>query len=462
MQYKDLQSSLIKELEHINYPAPSWPGTSSNSYDVVIIGAGMAGLTAAFALKRLGISNIQVFDRADRGLEGPWATYARMPTLRSTKELVGPALDISSLTFRAWYEWQFGEEKWEKLKKIPTLQWMDYLNWFRKVLQIPVQDNQVLTAIVPKEYGLKLTINGEDVNTSKVVLATGRGGYGGSFIPEFVNNLPPQYYAHTNDRIDFEALQGKRVAIIGAGASGFDAAAATLEKGATLVDILLRRLHLPNVNKFASITYAGFSEGYHNLSDEKRWILMTECFQEGIPPPVEALERVKHHSHFSVNPGIHVHTARIKDNQVQLETNKGLLAYDFLILATGFAIEGRKQPELAPFVDQIQLWKDRNTQSLQGPSWFDQSPYLGAHFQFLERIPGSAPFLKNIYCFNYAATLSHALLSSDIPCLGVGASRLAQGIASDLFTENWKEYHRYLQEYQTPELSEENYNFFNR
>ena len=31
-------------------------------------------------------------------------TYARMETLRSPKQLVGPAYGMASLTFRAWHE----------------------------------------------------------------------------------------------------------------------------------------------------------------------------------------------------------------------------------------------------------------------------------------------------------------------------------------------------------------------
>jgi hypothetical protein len=61
------------------------------------------------------------------GFEGPWATTARMETLRSPKELTGPALGLPSLTFRAWFEAQFGAEAWTAMDKIPRLQWMDYL-----------------------------------------------------------------------------------------------------------------------------------------------------------------------------------------------------------------------------------------------------------------------------------------------------------------------------------------------
>ena len=47
-------------------------------------------------------------------------TYARMETLRSPKQLTGPAYGMASLTFRAWFTAQFGEDAWEALDKIPA------------------------------------------------------------------------------------------------------------------------------------------------------------------------------------------------------------------------------------------------------------------------------------------------------------------------------------------------------
>ena len=84
--------------------------------DVAIVGGGMCGLAAAFALRRLGISNITHVDRRAEGLEGPWLTYARMNTLRSPKHLTGPAMGLPNLTFRAWYEAQ--GHAWEGLDRI--------------------------------------------------------------------------------------------------------------------------------------------------------------------------------------------------------------------------------------------------------------------------------------------------------------------------------------------------------
>lgn len=444
---------LTREFEYANFPKETWVFPSPNQFDVVVIGAGMAGLAAAFALKRMGISKIGIFDQSSSGYEGPWATYARMPTLRSGKDLVGPALGFPLITFRAWYESNFGVEKWNQLGKIPTLQWMEYLRWFRQILELPIKNGKKLKFIQPYSQGLSLTLDNEIITTTKLVLATGRAGFGGSKIPTFVSHLSRKYYSFANDQIDILALKGKKIGVVGGGASGFDAAAAALDAGALHVDIILRRKELPYVNKAASITYPGFSEGYYHLSDEKRWKLMEVCYRDGSPPPHEAVERIIGHPNLAFLRDIHIKNVQENSQSLVLETTKGKLVYDYLIVASGFEIDGRKQPELSFFIDQIQLWKDREAiKNLPGPNWFYRSPYLGPHFQFLEKKPGDAPYLKDIYCFNYAATLSHGLLSGDIPGISVGADRLARGIASDLFTEEWKHYYQRLEDYQTLEL----------
>ena len=112
--------------------------------DVAIIGAGMAGLAAAFALKCLAVRSLRVFDRAPEGFEGPWATTARMETLRSPPELAGPAFGFANLTFRAWFEAQFGLAAWSKLYRIPRLQWMDYLRWYRRMIDVPIENGTEL------------------------------------------------------------------------------------------------------------------------------------------------------------------------------------------------------------------------------------------------------------------------------------------------------------------------------
>src|SRR5690349_15573746 len=146
-----LEERLRQDLAWMEWPAKSWVPRrvvdGQDVIDVVIVGAGMAGLTASGLFKRMGIDNHLVLDRAAAGREGPWVTYARMRTLRSPKELTGPAAGLPALTFRAFYEAQFGRAAWQKLDRAPRPLWMDYLIWYRKVLNLPVRNEVSVTGI---------------------------------------------------------------------------------------------------------------------------------------------------------------------------------------------------------------------------------------------------------------------------------------------------------------------------
>ena len=113
-----LQARLEQDLAWLELPAKRWVVTQEHEgqpvFEVAIIGAGMAGMAAAASLTLTGIQAV-MFDRAPAGFEGPWVTTARMQTLRSPKQLTGPALGLAALTFRAWFEAQFGLDAWTAL-----------------------------------------------------------------------------------------------------------------------------------------------------------------------------------------------------------------------------------------------------------------------------------------------------------------------------------------------------------
>lgn len=113
----------------------------------MIIGGGQGGLSIAFGLLREKVRHILVIDENPPGQEGPWRTFARMRTLRSPKHLTGPDLGIPNLSFQAWYEAQFGSKAFEALHLAPKGIWADYLDWYRRVLNIPVQNNTRAGAI---------------------------------------------------------------------------------------------------------------------------------------------------------------------------------------------------------------------------------------------------------------------------------------------------------------------------
>src|SRR4051794_12194602 len=206
----ELEARLAHDLVCLQMPAKGWVPprahpTLGPMLDVAIIGAGMAGLAAADALKCLGVSRMAIFDRVPEGIEGPWVSYARMETLRSPKELAGPALGFSNLTFRAWFEAQFGAAAWALLGKIPRVQWMEYLRWYRRVLDVPIENGTELIALSGDQDCVVLTLRSKggtrQVAARRVILATGRDGLGGPFVPALFRRLDQSYWAHSSHPI---------------------------------------------------------------------------------------------------------------------------------------------------------------------------------------------------------------------------------------------------------------------
>jgi cation diffusion facilitator CzcD-associated flavoprotein CzcO len=109
--------------------------------------------------------------------------------------------------------------------------------------------------------------------------------------------------------------------------------------------------------------------------------------------------------------------------------------------------------ELAGYADRILLWKDRYEPPPQErhPE-LANFPYLAYDFSFIEGEPGSAPWLSNIHCFNYGATLSLVKVSGDIPGVSEGAAWLARSIAASLYVEDVESHFQALLAYAKPKL----------
>lgn len=424
--------------------------------DVAIIGAGMAGLSAAFALKRLGIRRMRLFDRAPEGSEGPWASYARMETLRSPKELVGPALGLPNLTFRAWFEAQFGREAWDAVYRIPRLQWMDYLRWYRRMLDVPVENETELVDLAGDGDLVLLTLRSgageKKVAARRLILANGRDGLGGPAIPEIFRTFDRKLWNHTRDEIDFEALRGKDIAVIGAGSSAADNAAQALETGAGRVAMLIRRPDIPRINKGMGITSPGMSLGFASLKLEERWSILQYIADQSVPPPHNSMLRCSRHRNFSVIARCAVRAVSREDGKAVLDTTRGRLAFDHVILGTGFTLDWQARPELRAIAPYALRWRDRFTPEGQPDYAQGDHPFVGPAFEFLQKNPGSAPWIERVHCFTFAATLNHGPISGDIPGISVGAQRVADGVASALFAEDYEETWRRLVGHDKPEL----------
>jgi cation diffusion facilitator CzcD-associated flavoprotein CzcO len=459
-----LEARVRHDLVCLGLPAKPWVPPLQRDHqtvhDVVVVGAGMAGLALAASLTHLGIRPY-VIDRAPAGFEGPWATTARMETLRSPKELTGPALGIPSLTFRAWYEAQFGAEGWTRLDKIPRLQWADYLRWYRQVLGLVVHNQQQLIDVSPRADGVvALQVANQQMGHPQtllarhVVLATGRDGLGGPWVPPWSAAIPRDRWLHSGETWSGERLCNLRVAVIGAGASAMDAAATALEHGAHRVDLLIRRHQMPRINKSKGSGNPGMAHGYWALPDEWKWRIRHYINQEQVPPPRGSTLRVSRHHNAYFHFGAGVQSADMQaDGSVVLHTAKGPLVADFVIFCTGFRSNWSLRPEFSTIAPHVRVWQDRfATPAGEDDAELAESPDLGPLFEFQPKVPGLCPGLERIYCFNYAGALSQGAGAGDIPQISDGAQRLARGLATRLLSEDIDQHFVALQHYDDPEL----------
>ena len=130
---------------------------------------------------------------------------------------------FASLTFRAWFEAQFGAEAWRELHRIPRLQWMDYLRWYRRMIDVPIENGTELVDLGGDAEFVVLTLRSaagtRKVAARRVVLANGRDGLGGPYTPEMFRGLDPRFVMHSLGEIDFSRLRGKTVGVLGAGST---------------------------------------------------------------------------------------------------------------------------------------------------------------------------------------------------------------------------------------------------
>jgi FAD-dependent urate hydroxylase len=449
MTVEQLNRQVRSDLEKLNYGARSWVKQKSKDeghvFDSVIIGGGQSGLGSAFGLKMARIDNIQVIDDSPPGFEGPWETYARMMTLRTPKHLTTIDGGIPSLTFRSFWEAQHGTEGWEKLDKIPRGEWMNYLRWYRTILDLPVRNGCRLISIVPNEDGVhRLELEClDDGSRSKllartVVLATGIQGGGQWHTPPMIRQaLPKHRYAHTSEPIDFRPLRGKAIAILGGGASAFDNANHALTEGVGQVSVFIRRHELPRINPIRQMEYSGMIEQYCHLTDAEKYAVMAHFFSFNQPPTNDTYSRAAAWPGFRLHTGAPWTQVEETNGRARVTTPKGQFEFDFLILSTGMISDPKLRPELSAIVDDIALWSDHYEppETLRNPL-LDAHPYLDPYFGLTPRDQDNAWRLKGIFVFNYSALLSLGLSASALSGVRFAIPKLVSGIGRQLFCDD--------------------------
>ncbi|RCL03673.1 MAG: putative flavoprotein involved in K+ transport [Candidatus Tokpelaia sp. JSC161] len=459
-----LEQRVKYDLSCLAYPLRSWVPKKTRKgehvSDVLIIGGGQSGIALTINLLRECVSNVRIIDRNPEHREGPWRTFARMHTLRTPKNVIGPDVGIPSLSVKAWWEAKYGVQSWEEIERIPTLRWAEYLIWLKNMNGINIENNTEAYDIEPVEDGLlavhlrKRRDEMQTVFARNVVLATGIEGAGQWMIPDLIlKNIPQDFYAHTADHIPFIDLRGKRIAVIGAGASAFDNAAEALEHGAASVDLFVRRRELPTVNPYRWMESSGFLRHFGDLEDRDKWRFMLYLIEINQPPPQDTYLRVARFRNFTMHKGAPIENSGFCDKQIWLQVPMGRFEFDFLIVATGFKVNTALRPELKRLTESIAVWGDRyKPEKEEENALLADFPYMSSTFQFTEKDCGKAPYLKHIFSYTYGSMLSLAA-SAGISALKFGLARLVFGITRELFCADVDYHFDSLKAFNEKELS---------
>ncbi len=435
------------DLALMSYPNRSWvrpPVTRlAPLFDVLIIGAGQAGLAAGLALWREGVTNVLLVDRSEPGFEGPWETYARMETLRTPKTSIGLESGIPSLTARAWHAARYGADAWETFQRVPRVEWMDYLRWLRGVIDLEVRNRTAAGALAPAADGLiavPLECDGkvETVHARHVVLATGFDGSGMWHVPEHIAAaVPAEHLSHSNVPLDLARLAGKRLGILGHGASAFDTAAAALAAGAASVDVCYRRRDIPQVNPHRHLEYVGLLKHYGELPPALRWEIAHFFDTRDQPPTQNAWNAATAYPNCRVHSSCPWDALECKDGVVKVSTPRGNFEFDHIICATGSMVNLAARPELRDVAVHVARWNDRYQPpaALEHPA-LAQYPYVGEDYQLQPLVPGSGfDWLQRVYAYNFSSYVSMGPHSTSVSAHKYSIPRMVRGITRSLMFE---------------------------
>ncbi len=225
----------------------SLPRSSVNAYQVVIVGAGPAGISATLAAKQADLKYVTLDQES---LGGTVFKYPR------GKIVMTQPVDLPLVG-----KMQFKETSKEALLEY----WLD----IKKKTNIEINSKEIVLNITQLENGYCVQTNKTEYNSDKVLLAIGRRG-----TPRKLNipgeDLPKVVYS----LIDPTQYQNQKVMIVGGGDSALEAALTIAEEQGTQVSISYRsnsfsRAKAKNREKVDQYSASGRIKLYLNSTPEQ-------------------------------------------------------------------------------------------------------------------------------------------------------------------------------------------------
>src|ERR1700722_5001792 len=219
-----------------------------DSTDVAIIGAGPYGLSIAAPLKSSAVP-FRIFGQPMQN----WRS--RMPQGMHLKSdgFASSLYDAEGRSTLRNYCAEKGIPYGDLGKPVPVEVFCAYGLAFQAQM-VPSLDPRMVAKLEHTRDGFVLTLeDGHSLQARRVIVATGISYY--EYVPDEFKDLPRSLCSHSADNHDLTQYRGRRVLVIGRGASSTDIAALLLAQGAS-VQIVSREpvsFHLPPSKKPRSI-----------------------------------------------------------------------------------------------------------------------------------------------------------------------------------------------------------------
>ncbi|MEM8486455.1 MAG: NAD(P)/FAD-dependent oxidoreductase [Bacteroidota bacterium] len=183
-------------------------------YDVVIVGAGPAGIGVAAMLKELGVERMTILEREEIGATfSKWPKEMKFITPSFTTNFFGH-LDLNAVVSGTSPAYMLRKEH-------PTgKEYADYLKAVCDHFELPVTEHTNVEKVIPAEGSFEVHLaDGDPIMSRFVVWAAGEFQY-----PN-LNAIPGAELCLHNSQVEsWENLEGDRFCIIGGYESGIDAA----------------------------------------------------------------------------------------------------------------------------------------------------------------------------------------------------------------------------------------------